>query len=182
MNMTVDLCSWAANLARVQLEGLPRRWQHTQGVARQAERARAVVDDPDLLVAAAWLHDVGYAPRLVRTGVHALDGAVFLSELGAAQRLCGLVANHSCACVEARNHGLEIEWSDERTPLRDALWWADMTTTPSGGITDVSLRIDEVLDRYGPGHVVARSVAEASEGLIAAASRTERLLSGLAQV
>ncbi|MVU77414.1 HD domain-containing protein [Nocardia sp. ET3-3] len=180
--MTADLRSWAAEIARVELEGLPRRWQHTQGVARQAERASRVVDDPDLLVAAAWLHDVGYAPRLIRTGVHAIDGARFLSELDASDRLCGLVAHHSCACVEARNQGVAIEWPDEHTVVRDALWWADMTTTPTGGVTGVQDRIDEVLNRYGPDHVVARSVDEASEELIAAARRTERLLAELIQV
>ncbi|MFJ4649803.1 HD domain-containing protein [Nocardia sp. NPDC088792] len=180
--MATDLRSWAANIARVELKGLPRRWEHTQGVARQAERAISVVDDPDLLVAAAWLHDVGYAPRLIRTGVHAIDGAMFLADLGATDRLCGLVANHSCACIEARNQGAAIDWPDERTAVRDALWWADMTTTPTGGVTDVRRRIHEVLDRYGPDHVVARSVTEASGELIAAAERTERLLTDLVQV
>lgn len=131
--MTADLCSWAADLVREHLEGLPRRWKHTQGVARQAELARGVVDDPDLLVAAVWLHDIGYAPELVRTGVHAVDGAEFLARLGVSDRLCGLVAYHSCARVEARNQGTVVEWADERTALRDALWWADMTTTPTGG-------------------------------------------------
>lgn len=180
--MTVNLCDWAADLARVQLVGLPRRWKHTQAVARQAARARSIVDDPDLLVAAAWLHDIGYAPNLVRTGVHAVDGAVFLAGLGAEDRLCGLVAHHSCACVEARHQAVPIEWTDERTTLRDALWWADMTTTPTGGVTEVRKRIDEVLDRYGPDHVVARSVSESSAELISAAERTERLLADLVQV
>ncbi|MFF0613240.1 HD domain-containing protein [Nocardia tengchongensis] len=180
--MTPNLCSWATEIARVRLEQLPRRWKHTQGVARQAARARGIVDDPDLLVAAAWLHDVGYSPELVRTGVHAVDGAMFLAELGASNRLCGLVAHHSCACVEARNQGIAIEWQDECTPLRDALWWADMTTTPTGEAIGVQRRIDEVFERYGPDHVVAQSVAQASDALIAAAARTERLLADPIQV
>lgn len=180
--MRTNLCSWAFAIARSQLEELPRRWKHTQGVARQAERARGVVDDPDLLVAAAWLHDIGYASKLVRTGVHAVDGANYLAELGAPDRLCGLVAHHSCACVEARNQGVTIEWCDERTALRDALWWADMTTTPTGEAIGVQRRINEVLERYGADHVVARSVAEASDALIAASARTERLLVDSIQV
>lgn len=180
--MTADLRSWAADIARIQLAELPRRWNHTQGVARQAEQASAVVDDPDLLVAAAWLHDVGYAPHLAHTGFHPVDGAVFLAQLGAPERLCALVAHHSCACVEAGNRDIAIRWPDERTSLRDALWWADMTTTPTGGVTDVRRRINEVLRRYGPSHVVTRSVAEASEELIAAGDRTERLLTERAQV
>lgn len=180
--MTADLRTWAADIARTQLESLPRRWKHTQGVARQAERVSALVDDPDLLVAAAWLHDVGYAEHLAHTGFHPLDGARFLSELGADERICGLVAHHSCACVEARNRNLTIDWADERTALRDALWWADMTTTPTGGITDVPSRIEEVLQRYGPDHVVARSVSESKGELLAAAERTERMIFDQVQV
>ncbi|WP_458690474.1 HD domain-containing protein [Nocardia tengchongensis] len=182
MSVSVDLRAWAAETARVRLEGLPRRWKHTQGVAKQAERARGIVDDLDLLVAAAWLHDIGYAPDLVRTGVHAVDGAVFLAEVGAPERLLALVAHHSCACVEARNQGISIEWQDESTALRDALWWADMSTTPTGAVTDVHRRIAEVVERYGPDHVVTRSVTEASDALICAATRTERRLAEQAQV
>ncbi len=75
-----------------------------------------------------------------------------------------------------------IDWADERTALRDALWWADMTTTPTGGITDVSSRIEEVLQRYGPDHVVARSVLESRSELLAAAERTEQMIFDQAQV
>ncbi|WP_245663024.1 HD domain-containing protein [Nocardia inohanensis] len=182
MSVTADLRIWAADIARVQLVGLPRRWKHTQGVARQAERVSALVDDPDLLVASAWLHDVGYAEHLAHTGFHPLDGARFLAAIGAYERICGLVAHHSCACVEARNRNLMIDWADERTALRDALWWADMTTTPTGGITDVSSRIEEVLQRYGPDHVVARSVLESRSELLAAAERTEQMIFDQAQV
>lgn len=174
-----DLRSWAEQTARSQLSSLPRRWEHTRGVARQAEHVSGLVDDPELLIAAAWVHDIGYAPDLVRTEFHPIDGAEFLSELGAPERLCALVSRHSCACVEARRRGLTIEWPDERSALRDALWWADMTTTPTGRVTDVHCRIREVSERYGPEHVVTLSVTEASEELIAAAMRTERLLANL---
>ncbi|MFC9438954.1 HD domain-containing protein [Nocardia sp. NPDC057030] len=172
--MADHLVTWAAELARAKLESsLPRRWTHVAGVARQAARAADLVDDGGLLVAAAWLHDVGYAPDLVHTGFHPVDGARFLEAQGVDERLCALVANHSCACVEARRRGLELDWRDEQTPLRDALWWADMTTTPDGQRTAVQDRINEVNARYGIEHVVTLSLNEAAPELIAAASRTE---------
>ena len=167
---------WAEALARTHLAPLPRRLAHVAGVARQAARAGAVVDDPALLVTAAWLHDIGYAPDIERVGFHPVDGAEFLRGRGVSERLCGLVANHSCACVEARRRGVRIEWADEETELRDALWWADMTTTPTGGATAVRDRIAEVQDRYGPEHVVAQSVAEAAPYLLGASDRTEARL------
>ena len=64
--LTVD---WAA-VAEAELRvALPRRWAHSLGVARRAADLRGVLgENADLLVAAATLHDVGYAPRLAATG------------------------------------------------------------------------------------------------------------------
>ncbi|MFF4877985.1 HD domain-containing protein [Micromonospora sp. NPDC000668] len=48
-------------MARTKLEvALPRRWSHVQAVAAKARRIAAAVpqEDRDILVAAAWLHDV----------------------------------------------------------------------------------------------------------------------------
>ncbi|MBF6236649.1 HD domain-containing protein [Nocardia otitidiscaviarum] len=176
--MSGDRAAWAEGLASAHLKvALPRRWSHVQGVVHRAASAGPVVDDPDVLMAAAWLHDIGYAPKVRRTGLHAVDGAEYLRQLGADDRLCGLVAHHSCAHIEAANRGIPINWSDERTPLRDALWWADMTTTPLGQPIDIKSRIAEVRKRYGSDHVVAVSVTEAEPELLAAAERTELLLS-----
>ncbi|WP_280456771.1 HD domain-containing protein [Nocardia carnea] len=172
--MTSEDRHWAERLAREYLSPLPRRMAHVEGVARRACEAVPAVNDPELLVTAAWLHDIGYAPKLAATGFHPVDGASFLQEMGASNRLCGLVANHSCACVEARRRGISIEWADEESAARDALWWADMTTTPGGDRTDVDSRIAEVQARYGSDHVVSLSVAEAAPRLLAAADRTEQ--------
>ncbi|WP_280417264.1 HD domain-containing protein [Nocardia carnea] len=172
--MTSEDRHWAERLAREHLSSLPRRLAHVEGVARRACEAVSAVNAPELLVTAAWLHDIGYAPKLAATGFHPVDGARFLREVGASNRLCGLVANHSCACVEARRRGISIEWADEESATRDALWWADMTTTPDGDRTDVDSRIAEVQARYGSDHVVSLSVAEAAPHLLAAVSRTEQ--------
>ena len=55
---------------------LGNRWSHVQAVARQAGRVAASFspEDGDALVAAAFLHDVGYAPSLNRLGFHPVDG------------------------------------------------------------------------------------------------------------
>ncbi len=98
---------WAERVSRRLLEPLGARWRHTLGVA---ERARLVggafeLGEADGLVAAAFLHDVGYAPELAQTGFHAVDGARFLRSCGY-ERLAGLVAHHSGADAEARERGL----------------------------------------------------------------------------
>ncbi|WP_280433673.1 HD domain-containing protein [Nocardia brasiliensis] len=175
--MVFDLTVWATKLARAKLEtALPRRWAHVQGVVRQASRVAHTLDSRDQLIAAAWLHDIGYAPDLALTGFHPYGGARFLQQLGVDDRLCALVAHHSAASVEARRRGIELEWRDENSTIRDALWWADMTTTPDGHLTSVESRIDEVRARYGPDHVVSLSMAEAKPILIEAALRIEAQL------
>lgn len=99
----------AAEVAKAELAiPLPRRWAHIQGVATRATGLRSALGrGTDLLVAAAMLHDVGYAPRLAVTGFHPLDGARFLrDEHDADERLTRLVANHSFALLEAEERGL----------------------------------------------------------------------------
>nr|WTA71165.1 HD domain-containing protein [Micromonospora sp. NBC_00855] len=135
-----------------------------------------------LLVAAAWLHDIGYAPDIVRTGFHALDGARWLQSEGCCIRLAALVAHHSCAGFEAEERGLAAElhagFADEGSELRDALWYADMTTGPDGQALSVHDRLAEVRARYGPDHLVTRFWARAEPALLAAVRRTEKRLAG----
>ncbi|MCO5992680.1 HD domain-containing protein [Actinoallomurus rhizosphaericola] len=175
----MSLISWAFSLSKQHLaEALPRRWAHVQGVARQARSLASVAgSDAELLEAAAVLHDVGYAPELAHSGFHPLDGARFLSSLGAPARLVNLVAHHSFAILEARMRGLEeelAEYEDEgASVVRDALWCCDITTTPDGTTTSAHSRIAEIKQRYGAEHLVTRFISEAAPELLAAVERTE---------
>jgi putative nucleotidyltransferase with HDIG domain len=93
------MVSEAREMARsVLAEALPRRWEHVQGVADKAEHVTASLAlSSEVLVSAAWLHDIGYAPGVVETGFHPLDGARYLVGLGAPERVVNLVARHSNA-------------------------------------------------------------------------------------
>ncbi|MFI7674204.1 HD domain-containing protein [Actinophytocola sp. NPDC049390] len=152
-----------------------------QGVA---ERARLVGPlfcraDNELLEAVALLHDVGYSPSIVKTGFHPLDGAIYLRDAGAEPRLCALVAHHSCAYREAELRGFSTdlaEWLDEKTSLRDALWWADMTTSPNGIAVSFEERIREIEERYGSLNLVTTFIRQAESELREAVNRTEARL------
>jgi hypothetical protein len=90
-----------------------------------------------------------------------------------------LVAHHSCAYREAELRGLSAElaeWVDEETPLRDALWWADMTTSPDGEPVSFNERLKEIQDRYGQQDVVTFFIRQAEPELRAAVQRTEARL------
>ena len=182
--MNGSVSKWAFSVAEAELsEPLPRRWMHSQGVAwRGSELADFVGDAADLLLAAAVLHDVGYAPRLAITGFHPLDGARFLRDIHAAdERLVRLVANHSFALLEAEERGLravlEAEFpvlDDQR--LVDALVYCDMTTTPDGQVTTVGSRLAEITRRYGSDSLVGRFIRRASPDILAAVGRVEAAL------
>ena len=149
-------------------ESIPRRWAHSQGVGRKAESVAHLGGvDAAALASAAWLHDVGYAPALVVTGMHQLDGACYLRDVAKVDDLvCRLVAHHSCALVEGRKRGLSDRLLGEFPPveglLSDAITYADMTTSPDGEPVEVEQRLAEILARYGDGDLVAESIREAS--------------------
>jgi len=158
-------------------EALPRRWSHLRAVGARAAEIAHVLPEPDrdVLVAAACLHDIGYAPDLARTGFHPLDGARFLRDVSFDARVTALVAHHSRALVEARLRGLDTdlaaEFPDERSPVTDALIYCDMTTGPDGTRVDVTTRLAEVRRRYGAGSLVVAFLDLAEPQLRAAVER-----------
>jgi DNA-binding FadR family transcriptional regulator len=167
----VKIAAKARELARSLLEPeLPRRWAHSRGVAGQAVALRRLLSQyADLLEAAAWLHDIGYASPLAVAGFHPLDGARHLRETGFGDRtLWTLVAHHTCAEIEAEVRGLgevlaaEFPLSEVDPFLVAALTYCDMTIGPDGNPLTVDQRITEILSRYGPDDVVRRAIAQAT--------------------
>lgn len=164
----------ARELARELLGDRSQRWQHTEGVARRAAEVAGTIghDDPELLVAAAWLHDIGYADALRDTGFHPLDGGRYLRLHGWPDRLAALVAHHSGACFVAEVRGLSLaEFAREESPLADALTYADQTIGPDGRTMTVPDRLADMLSRHGADSPNARAHAERGPFLLAVADR-----------
>jgi hypothetical protein len=167
--------AWAREIAQhVLASALPSRWAHTQGVAAQARAVGPVLGwDTDLIEAAAWLHDIGYAPVLAVTGFHPLDGARYLRDrTDAATTVCALVAHHSGAVAEAAERGLSDPLLAE-FPLNGhsgeqviAVTYCDFTTGPSGERLSPEERITEILSRYEPDSAVHRAVQASAPRLL----------------
>jgi hypothetical protein len=171
---------WAKSQAEDLMAPLGDRWRHVQAVADQARRVDLDLadEDRDALVAAAYLHDIGYAPSLHRLGFHPVDGARFLRDHGH-ERLACLVAHHSGARFEAEERGLLQELAAfpvEDGPVLDALTFADMTIGPAGEAVTLEERVGEILGRYPPDDPVHRAIRRAHPLLQAAVDRTLRRL------
>ncbi|MBM7775551.1 putative nucleotidyltransferase with HDIG domain [Actinokineospora baliensis] len=150
----------AVDLAASLLFPMRTRWHHTIGVAYRAGELTGTVDpaEREVLVAAAWLHDIGYAAR--DTGFHPVDGARHLAGLGWPPRLVALVAHHSGARFTAQAQGLGhlmAPYPHEDSPLSDALAYADQTTDPGGSPVTLRGRLAEMLARHGSDSANARA-------------------------
>jgi hypothetical protein len=157
------------------------RLPHTQCVARQAADVAANLDShwPQTVVAAAWLHDIGYSPLVVETGLHPLDGARWARAHGFDEDVCRLIAWHTGAIFEARVRGLadhlQQEFPEPPTTALDALTWADLTSSPNGHVVSAEGRLEEILKRYDPDAEVHRAVTSATPYFRDLLHRVERL-------
>ena len=107
------------------------------------------------------------------TGLHALDGARYLRDAQHADAmLCRLVARHSYAIVEAGERGLAdilgLEFEPAPYVLSSVLTCCDMTTSPDGELIPVDRRLAEIHHRYGPRHLVSRSIQRATPMILRA--------------
>ncbi len=122
---------------------------HAETAAEQAASACARLGcrDTEAIVAAAWLHDIGYVPSLRATGYHPIDGALYLMKDNWPDRVISLVAHHSEAKMEAPYYSVAHHLSiiDPVTgPASDILTFADMTSGASGGRVALQARVEQL--------------------------------------
>jgi hypothetical protein len=170
---------WAQSYATQLLGRDERRLAHTRAVALRAkELGEMLIEDPverDVLVASAWLHDIGYAPSLAITGAHHLDGAVHLAQMDKA-RLANLVAHHGSGQVEVtlRGHGDDlVRFVREESLVDDLLTYCDLTCGPAGANLTLAQRLDEIRSRYGDDHIVVRGLVMSRGRIDASFERVE---------
>lgn len=180
---STQLVQQSVRLAATLLHALPERWRHTCGVAARAtDLADTVVPaDRGVLIAAAWLHDIGYARPTRHTGFHPVDGGRYLLENGWEPRIAALVAHHSGARFVADHAGLGPllrPFDREDGPVSDALTYADQTVGPWGRSMTTNDRITEAITRHGPDSPIARARADRVPYLLAVAHRVEHRSAG----
>lgn len=173
---TPQVVDAAADLAEYLLGRHPERLAHSEAVAARARLLTAAVspEAAPFLVAAAWLHDIGYTAEVRRTGFHPVDGAEYLRHAGWPQAMSDLVAHHSGSRFVATARDLDAELASftfVEDELTDALTVADQTAGPQGRQMTVEERMADMLARHGPESPNARAHPARRPYLLAAARR-----------
>jgi len=153
--------AWAGTL----LKEDRARLNHVAGTAQITRFVSAQLSIPwaEDLLAAAWLHDIGYAPGLVNTGFHPLDGAAFLARGGWSARVVGLVAHHSHNAMIAPYFDAADALADIAAPdqlSHDILAFADIEAGRHGQESSGSDRLRDMRQRYQTSACVPRTVRE----------------------
>jgi hypothetical protein len=143
----------AQTLAQSLLVDDPGRLAHVRGAGLVAGMAAGALrlDQPEMVVAAAWLHDIGYAPAIARTGFHPLDGALFLAREGWPDQVVFLVAHHSHAAVLAPYYGVQPHLALlEHVPglADDVLTFSDVRAGRDGLGADPRDRVEDMRRRH----------------------------------
>ena len=129
-----------------------------------------------MLVAAAYLHDIGYAEPLVDTGFHPVDGARYLRSLGLDDLAC-LVAHHTGAPFEADLRGLAEHLQRVPSTHRAGRRCPDLLRRHvqiTGQPMQPGDRLEEIVERHGEDSTVVRSRAHARPEIYGMVARTLR--------
>jgi hypothetical protein len=165
----------AETLARRLLGDDSDRLAHCRYAAGIAELTADALGLPesDELVAAAWLHDIGYAPAIARTGFHPLDGALHLAAEGWPDQTVLLVAHHSYAAILAPYFGVEHQIAvldHASADAEDILTYADLRSGPTGMGAVPQKRIADKRSRRAGSSIVPQDVREGRYRLLLAAA------------
>ena len=177
-----ELDLWAQEQAKTYLSSLGNRWLHVQGAVTVAQWLSPTISNPverSYLLAAVYLHDIGYSPSLATLGFHPIDGACFVLNAIGDRRLAALVAHHSGARFEARlrDFGKALSpFPREQSAVAEYLNYVDMHSGVCGQICTLIERRADIERRYPPENVVIRSFRSAYPSLKQDVARVERRL------
>ena len=107
------------------------------------------------------------------TRLHALDGACYLRDArhaGAPAMPAGrasLLRHHRSRRTRTRRRP-EPRVQASAVRASSVLTFCDMTTSPDGEPVPVEQRLAEIQHRYGPGHLISRSIQRATPMILSA--------------
>ena len=173
-DITVNTLEGAAQCASILLSG--DRYNHT---LRVVDRARHLAElnqltdtDRDLLLQAAYLHDVGYSEVIKFCDYHPVDGFTYLRANSWSKDVQLLTLHHtfSNTLAEMSRTDLTSEYRLNPLPyhlthLFNLLTTADMTSDGKGNIVTIAERVKDVGERHGTDSIVYKHILTVQEYL-----------------
>lgn len=145
------------------------RYHHILGVVRNMKETLPKLDLNEEvkkeLIQAAFLHDIGYSPKLNKNNFHPFDGAHFAQQAGFPKPVIAAILFHSEAyetVKETRSdlfptYSLNHDLLDEQDRLFiDLVTYCDVQTSPQGEKISLDERVQDVVNRYGKTHPVSQ--------------------------
>ena len=159
--LSEDLIAWSEQQATHLLPVLGNRWLHILRVVEVAMHITYIFSEEEhpLLIAAAYLHDIGYASSLAKTGIHPIDGANYVAQFGL-PRLASIIAHHTgfrftASLIHAQDKLAAFPY--EHSLVTCALTYCDLHSGPTGQPFTLQERLDDIVARYGRSSPVTRS-------------------------
>lgn len=133
----------------------------------------------DILLASAYLHDIGYLNTLNKFNFHAYDGYVYLLNKGFDISVCNLVLHHTYSelldvitsdtkkeVLDCYRSNKLVNLSSEEMYLFKLLSLADMTSDGKGNKVTIAERIEDIRFRYGKDSIVYNHILEVKNFLL----------------
>lgn len=160
-----EKCKWQEQLDTFFAHN-PARLQHMRDASRVAADVAAVLGLSPVasqqLARAALAHDIGYAPAVMQTGYHPLDGAFFLEACGEDPWIVEAVLRHSRAGAGDHLPPAIRQAYAARVPRAEAAWLVEATTLCDwraagvGGRVSLGQRFWDIVERHPGNEAKAR--------------------------
>lgn len=170
INNTSDLSLKAERVFIQLLSNDLNRSKHTRTVVhlchKIANQVNIDAEAKELLIASAYLHDIGYSPVIADTGFYPYDGYIYLKENNWPDELCQLVLRHSQAhkmgdLIPPQVERLYEQGIDSRIHnIYKILCIADMMSDTNGRIVTFGERYYNILASCGKGSTVTKHAAK----------------------
>jgi hypothetical protein len=147
------------------------RYKHILGVVEEMKELTSFLQInkkiKEELVNIAYLHDIGYSDKLVKTGYHPLDGATFCERSGYSKEVVSAVMFHSGAFEDVERNfpdlmetylGYKYYLSQKMNIYIDLITYCDLHRSSSGKKVKLKERLEEIFKSYGETHNVSLTI------------------------
>ena len=144
------------------------RFKHILGVVEEMKMLLEKVEMgehiKEELIEAAYLHDIGYSEKLLKTGYHPLDGALYCIKENYSSGIIAAVMFHSGALEDVKRNFPDLldiylkhysKLNEKDQLYIDLVTYCDLHRSSLGIKVTFEERMNEIFQRYGEDHNVS---------------------------